>query len=41
MASIIRKSERTIKSITSALVENGIIIRRNGHRNGWGEILSI
>ena len=38
MASTIRKSERTIKTITSALVEKGIIIRRNGRRNGWWKI---
>ena len=40
MASAIRKSERTVKTITSSLVEKGIIIRRNGRRNGWWEILS-
>ena len=40
MASSIRKSERTVKSITSALVEKGIIVRRNGRRNGWWEILT-
>ena len=39
MAAAIRKSERTVKSITSALVEKGIIIRRNGRRNGWWEIV--
>lgn len=39
MASTIRKSERTVKSITSALVEKGILIRRNGRRNGWWEIV--
>ena len=38
MATTIRKSERTVKNITSALVEKGIIIRRNGRRNGWWEI---
>lgn len=38
MALTIRKSERTVKTITSALVEKGIIIRRNGRRNGWWEI---
>lgn len=32
----IRKSERIVKSITSALVEKGIFVRRNG----WWEILS-
>ena len=40
MAAAIRKSERTVKSITSSLVEKGIIIRRNGRRNGWWEILT-
>ncbi len=39
MASIIRKSERTVKTITSTLVEKGIIIRRNGRRDGWWEII--
>ena len=39
MASTIRKSERTVKSITSSLVDKGIIIRRNGRRNGWWEIV--
>lgn len=38
MAATIGKSERTVKSITSALVEKGIIIRKNGRRNGWWEI---
>ena len=38
MASVIRKSERTVKTITSTLVERGMIIRRNGRRNGWWEI---
>ena len=35
---MIGKSERTVKSITSSLVEKGILIRRNGRRNGWWEI---
>lgn len=38
MISTIRKSERTVKAITS-LVEKGIIIRRNGRRNGWWEVI--
>ena len=38
MAATIRKSERTVKTITSTLVDKGIIIRRNGRRNGWREI---
>ncbi len=41
MALTIRKSERTVKTITSALVEKGVIIRRNGRRNGWWEIIKI
>ena len=32
-------SASTVKRITSALVEKGILIRRNGRRNGWWEIL--
>lgn len=40
VAATIRKSERTVKTITSVLVDKGIIIRRNGRRNGWWEILS-
>lgn len=39
MASRIGKSERTIKTITSRLVGKGIIIRRNGRRQGWWEIV--
>ena len=39
MALTIRKSERTVKTFTSALVDKGIIIRRSGRRNGWWEIL--
>lgn len=39
MASTIRKSERTVKTITSSLVEKGVIVRKNGRRNGWWEII--
>ena len=39
IAEAIGKSERTVKSITSSLVEKGIILRQNGRRNGWWEIL--
>lgn len=35
-----QKSERTVKAITSALVERGILIRRNGRRNGWLGIIT-
>ena len=34
-----RKSERTIKRLTVALTERGIIARRNGKRNGFWEVL--
>ena len=33
------KSERTIKRLTVALTERGIIARRNGKRNGFWEVL--
>lgn len=39
IAKSIKKSASTVKCITSALVEKGILIRRNGRRNGWWEIL--
>ncbi len=38
IAGTIRKSASTVKRITSALVEKGILLRRNGRRNGWWEI---
>jgi predicted HTH transcriptional regulator len=38
IASQIKKSERTIKSITARLVEQGILKRVNGKRNGYWEI---
>jgi len=40
MAAIIGKSERTVKSITVRLSEQGIISRKNGKRNGYWEILN-
>ena len=40
IAKSIKKSVSTVKRITSNLVVKGIIIRRNGRRNGWWEILS-
>ena len=40
MAAIIGKSERTIKSITIRLTEQGIISRKNGKRNGYWEIIN-
>ena len=39
IAEQIGKSERTVKTITVNLVEKGIIIRRNGKRNGHWEII--
>lgn len=38
IATAIGKSERTVKKITSCLVEKGILIRVNGRRNGWWQI---
>ncbi len=38
IASQIRKSERTVKAITARLVEQGILKRVNGKRNGYWEI---
>lgn len=40
IAKSIKKSASTVKRITSTLVEKGILIRRNGRRNGWWEILT-
>lgn len=39
IAKSIKKSASTVKRITSTLVEKGIIVRRNGRRNGWWEIV--
>lgn len=39
IAKSIKKSASTVKRITSSLVEKGILIRRNGRRNGWWEII--
>lgn len=41
IAKKIKKSSSTVKRITSALVEKGILIRRNGRRNGWWEIKDV
>lgn len=39
MAEAIGKSERTVKSITKALQEKGLLVRKNGKRNGiWGVV---
>ena len=38
IAAHIKKSERTVKTITVNLVAKGIIERKNGKRNGFWEI---
>ena len=40
IAKSIKKSASTVKRITSGLVEKEILVRRNGRRNGWWEILT-
>lgn len=35
----IKKSDRTVKRITSSLQEKGLLVRKNGKRNGFWEIL--
>ena len=40
IAALIGKSERTIKTITVNLTQKGILVRRNGKRNGFWEILN-
>ena len=39
IAAEIGKSERTVKSITVRLTEQGILVRKNGKRNGYWEIV--
>ena len=39
IAQVIGKSERTVKRIMASLSEKGIIIRKNGKRNGYWEVL--
>ena len=39
VAKEIGKSERTVKSITARLTEQGILVRKNGKRNGYWEIV--
>ena len=38
IAALIGKSERTVKTITVNLTQKGILLRRNGKRNGYWEI---
>ena len=40
IAEAIGKSERTVKTITVNLTQKGMIIRRNGKRDGYWEILN-
>ena len=40
IATEIGKSERTVKSITVRLTEQGILKRKNGKRNGYWEIIN-
>lgn len=40
IAAEIGKSERTVKTLTVNLTQKGMIIRRNGKRDGYWEILN-
>ncbi len=40
IAAEIGKSERTVKSITIRLTEQGVLVRKNGKRNGYWEIVT-
>ena len=39
IAAKIGKSDRTVKRIMDSLKEKGFIVRRNGKRDGWWEVL--
>ena len=39
IAHVINKSDRTVKRITSSLQEKGLLVRKNGKRNGFWEVL--
>ena len=39
IAEKIGRSERTVKTLTKALQEKGLLVRKNGKRNGFWEIL--
>ena len=41
IADTIRKSDRTVKRITSSLQKKGLLSRKNGKRNGVWEVLSV
>ena len=40
IAAEIGKSARTVKSITVRLTEQGVLVRKNGKRNGYWEIVT-
>ena len=39
LAEQIHRSPRTVKTLTSRLTEKGYLVRRNGKRDGWWEVL--
>ncbi len=39
LAEVLGKSERTIKSMTVSLTKRGLLLRKNGRRNGYWEVL--
>lgn len=41
IATSIGKSERTVKRIMASLSQKGMIVRKNGKRNGWWEIQTV
>ena len=41
IATAIGKSERTVKRIMASLSQKGMIVRKNGKRNGWWEIQTV
>ena len=40
IANHIHRSVRTVKSMTVRLAEKGYLVRRNGRRNGWWEVVT-
>ena len=38
IAKHINRSQRTVKSMTVRLSERGLLVRKNGKRNGWWEV---
>jgi predicted transcriptional regulator len=41
IAAHIRKSERTVKTITSNLQQKNLLERRNGKRNGYWAVINV